>query len=31
VWVGVVLVLWPVCAWYAGLKRRHPGGVLSYL
>jgi hypothetical protein len=31
IWVGVVLVLYPPCRWYAGVKKRHPGGVLSYL
>jgi uncharacterized membrane protein len=31
IWVGVVLLLWPVCHWYAGVKRRHPNGLLSYL
>jgi hypothetical protein len=30
-WVGVVVVLYLPCRWYAGIKRRHPGGVLSYL
>jgi uncharacterized membrane protein len=31
VWVGVVLVLYPPCRWYAGVRKRHPGGWLSYL
>jgi uncharacterized membrane protein len=31
IWVGVVVVLYLPCRWYAGVKRRHPGGVLSYL
>lgn len=30
-WVGTVLVLWPVCAWYAGVKRRSRSPWLSYL
>ena len=23
-WIVVVLALWPLCAWYAGVKRAHP-------
>jgi uncharacterized membrane protein len=30
VWIGVLLVLYPACAWYMGVKRRR-GGRLSYL
>jgi uncharacterized membrane protein len=30
-WFAVILLLLPACRWYAELKRRHPGGVLSYL
>lgn len=31
IWAGVVIVLWPACRWFAGVKRRHPDGWLSYL
>jgi uncharacterized membrane protein len=31
IWLGIVVALYPVCKWYAGVKRRHPEGVLSYL
>jgi uncharacterized membrane protein len=30
VWIGVILMLYPVCRWYAGVKKRR-GGRLSYL
>lgn len=30
-WVGVVLALYPVCAWYARLKRKHKRWWMSYL
>lgn len=30
-WATVVLLLYPVCRWYAGVKRRRPGTLLSYL
>jgi uncharacterized membrane protein len=31
VWVGVVLLLYPLCWWYAGIKQRHKSAWLSYL
>jgi len=31
VWFGVVLSLYPVCHWFAEVKRRHPCAWLSYL
>lgn len=31
VWVGVVVVLYPACLWYAGVKRRSSNPLLSYL
>jgi uncharacterized membrane protein len=30
-WIGVVVVLYLPCLWWGALKRRYPGGVLSYL
>jgi uncharacterized membrane protein len=30
-WACVILLLWPLCWWYAGVKRRHRSGWLSYL
>lgn len=30
-WVGVVVVLFPLCRWFAGVKRRHRSIWLSYL
>ncbi len=31
VWIAVVVILYFPCRWYAGLKKRHPGGILSYM
>jgi uncharacterized membrane protein len=31
VWVGVVLALYPLCLWFAGVKQRHRSVWLSYL
>jgi uncharacterized membrane protein len=31
VWIGVVLVLYPVCRWFAGVKQRRRDPWLSYL
>src|SRR5262249_50612172 len=31
VWIGVVLLLYPVCRWYGDFKRRHRSVWLSYL
>ena len=30
-WAVVVSVLYVLCSWYAGVKRRHPGSLLRYL
>jgi uncharacterized membrane protein len=30
-WIVVVALLFPPCWWFAGVKRRHPDGWLSYL
>ncbi len=30
-WIGLILVLYWPCRWYAGVKQRHSGGLLSYL
>ena len=31
IWVGVVLMLYPLCRWFASLKQRRAEGWLSYL
>jgi len=31
VWLGVVLILYPACRWFAGAKRRRRAAWLSYL
>jgi uncharacterized membrane protein len=31
VWIGVVVFLFPFCYAFSRLKRRYPGGILSYL
>jgi uncharacterized membrane protein len=31
IWIAVVLVLYPPCRWYAGVKQRNRSAILSYL
>jgi hypothetical protein len=31
VWIFVVVICYPACKWYAGVKRRSPNPMLSYL
>jgi hypothetical protein len=31
IWIGVVLLLYPVCRWFAEVKRRRRDAWLSYL
>jgi hypothetical protein len=31
IWIGLVLLLYPLCRWFAGLKRRRRDAWLSYL
>ncbi len=31
IWAGLVLLLYPLCKWYAGVKRRYKHPLLSYL
>jgi hypothetical protein len=31
VWIGVVLALYPICRWFAGVKRRRRDAWLSYI
>ena len=31
VWIGVVVALYPICSWYAGVKARSRSRLLSYL
>jgi uncharacterized membrane protein len=31
IWIGVVLFLFPICCWFAGVKQRRREGWLSYL
>jgi uncharacterized membrane protein len=31
IWIAVVLLLYPPCRWYAGVKQRHRSAILSYL
>jgi hypothetical protein len=31
IWIGLVLALYPLCRWYAGVKTRSTNPLLSYL
>jgi hypothetical protein len=31
IWIGVVLALYPLCRWFAGLKARRKDAWLSYV
>jgi uncharacterized membrane protein len=31
IWIGVVLLLYPLCWWFGGIKQRYRAGWLSYL
>jgi len=31
IWIGIVVTLYPVCRWFAGVKQRNRSVVLSYL
>ena len=31
IWIGVVVLLYPLCRWFAGVKRRRADWWLSYL
>jgi uncharacterized membrane protein len=31
VWISVILMLYPLCHWFANVRRRHPNSWLSYL
>jgi uncharacterized membrane protein len=31
VWIGIVVLLYPVCRWFAGVKERNRSGWISYL
>jgi hypothetical protein len=31
IWIAVVVLMYPLCQWYAGVKRRRPHPALSYL
>jgi hypothetical protein len=31
IWLGILLALYPVCRWFAGVKRRSRAAWLSYV
>jgi uncharacterized membrane protein len=31
IWIGVVVAMYPLCRWFAGVKQQKPDGWLSYL
>jgi uncharacterized membrane protein len=31
IWIGIVVVMYPLCRWYAGVKGRRPHPIFSYL